>query len=166
LDDRRSSTVTRRSFFRRKSHHRSSSRELASFSDFSINSYGDLTGQHCLAMKEGGGSVPLMSYQRVERLDYMSYLRPVVLIGALSDLIADKLVQDFPSEFGKVPVESMRCDGEMLQEGLVGNIFVDYKRKGSHYDCVTMAAIHEVRSRKLYCLMDISTAGVDRLQRA
>lgn len=66
--DRRSSTVTRRSFFRRKSHHRSSSRELASFSDFSINSYGDLAGQHGLPMKDDS-ILPLTSYQRVERLD-------------------------------------------------------------------------------------------------
>jgi len=66
--DRRSSTVTRRSFFRRKSHHRSSSRELASFSDFSINSYGDLAGQSGMQMKEDA-ILPLTSYQRVERLD-------------------------------------------------------------------------------------------------
>ncbi|XP_021957965.1 disks large homolog 5 isoform X3 [Folsomia candida] len=169
--DRRSSTVTRRSFFRRKSHHRSSSRELASFSDFSINSYGDLAGQHGLPMKDDS-ILPLTSYQRVERLDYMNFLRPVILVGALSDLIAERLVQDFPYQFAKVIPEFMRCDGPMLQDGLTKNLFldkmnenkiVDYKRKGSHYECVTMTAIHEVRSKKLYCIMDISTSGVERL---
>lgn len=68
--DRRSSTVTRRSFFRRKSHHRSSSRELASFSDFSINSYSDLSAQlGGLQLKDESASIALCSYQRVERLD-------------------------------------------------------------------------------------------------
>lgn len=66
--DRRSSTVTRRSFFRRKSHHRSSSRELASFSDFSINSYGDLSTQQGSSSAQME-AILLNSYQRVERLD-------------------------------------------------------------------------------------------------
>ena len=65
--DRRSSTVTRRSFFRRKSSHHTS-RELASFSDFSINSYGD-PSQHGLSLKS------FNSYQRVERLDCKLFLR-------------------------------------------------------------------------------------------
>lgn len=59
---RRGSTAARRSFFRRKRHHRSNSRdskELASFSDVSINSCSDsgILGEEL---------VPL-TYQRVEK---------------------------------------------------------------------------------------------------
>lgn len=77
----------------------------------------------------------------------MSFLRPLIIIGALCDLVSERLVQDFPYQFRKVIPEFMRCDGPMLQEGLTKNIFVDFKRKGSHYECVTMAAIHEIRSK-------------------
>jgi len=165
--DRRSSTVTRRSFFRRKSHHRSSSRELASFSDFSMNSYSDLSAQlGGLQLKDESASIALCSYQRVERLDYMRFLRPVIIVGALSDVIAERLVLDFPYQFGRVSLEVMHCSGPMLEKGLAENIFVDYKRKGSHYECVTMAAIKEISAKKLYCMIDVSTAGLERLQRA
>lgn len=62
--DRRSSSSARRSFFRRKKHQRSSSRdskELASFSDVSINSFSD-SGTLVEEM------VP-QTYCKVERLD-------------------------------------------------------------------------------------------------
>ena len=77
----------------------------------------------------------------------MLFLRPVIILGALSDVIADRLVQDFPYQFGRVALEVMNCSGAMLEKGLVENIFVDYKRKGSHYECVTMAAIKEISSK-------------------
>ena len=81
--DRRTSTVTRRSFFRRKSHHRSSSRELASFSDFSINSYGDLT-HGGLQLKDEANLLVLSSYQRVERLECKLFLVLDKLIALIS----------------------------------------------------------------------------------
>jgi len=108
----------------------------------------------------------LNSYQRVERLDYLrSYLRPVLILGALSELIAERLVQDFPYQFGRVATE-MQYSGPLVEHGLADNVFVDYKRKGTHYECVTMAAIKEISSKKLYCILDVSTAGIERLQRA
>lgn len=61
---RRGSTSARRSFFKRKKHSRSSSRdskELASFSDASLNSYTETTPMH--------DEPPPHSYIRVERLD-------------------------------------------------------------------------------------------------
>ena len=64
LDSNRSSTVARRSFFRRKSHH--TSRELASFSDFTINAYGE-SSQHGMQLKDE--AILNSTYQRVERLD-------------------------------------------------------------------------------------------------
>jgi hypothetical protein len=82
-------------------------------------------------------------------------LRPVILVGALSDLISERLVQDFPYQYARVGLEVMRCDGPMLQEGLSNNIFVDYKRKGSHYECVTMGAIEDIRSRVKYFFLVI-----------
>jgi len=174
--DRRASTITRRSFFRRKSHHRSSSRELASFSDASINSYGDLTSPNSqsFSLKEDPALTILNCYQRVERLDckfsniirsfycvivwftkhffipVMSFPRPVVILGALSDLMAERLVQDFPYQFGRIPSEVMHCSGPMLEKGLAQNVFVDYKKKGSHYECISMSAVKEISSKVFF----------------
>jgi len=77
----------------------------------------------------------------------MLFLRPVLILGALSDLIAERLVQDFPYQFGRAPLEVMHCSGAMLEKGFAENIFVDYKRKGSHYECVTMGAIKEISTK-------------------
>lgn len=69
---RRGSTAARRSFFRRKRHHRSNSRdskELASFSDVSINSCSD-------SGTLGEEIVPL-TYQRVEK-QHCEFLKPVM----------------------------------------------------------------------------------------
>lgn len=79
----------------------------------------------------------------------MLFLRPVLVLGALSDLIADRLVQDFPYQFGRAPLEIMNYSGAMLEKGLAENIFIDYKRKGAHYECVTMGAVKEVSSKVL-----------------
>jgi len=80
----------------------------------------------------------------------MSFLRPVILVGALNDLIAERLVQDFPYQFGRVLVDAMPCAGysiPMMEKGCAENVFVDYKRKGSHYECITMSAVKQVSSK-------------------
>lgn len=77
----------------------------------------------------------------------MMFLRPVLILGALSDVISERLVQDFPYQFGRVAVEVMHCSGTMVENGLAENIFIDYKRKGSHYECITMTAIKEISSK-------------------
>src|SRR3989442_963876 len=77
----------------------------------------------------------------------MCFLRPVIILGALSDVIAERLVLDFPYQFGRVSLEVMHCSAPMLEKGLAENIFVDYKRKGSHFECVTVAAIKEISAK-------------------
>lgn len=88
----------------------------------------------------------------------MCFLRPVIILGALSDVIAERLALDFPYQFGRVSLEVMHCSGPMLEKGLAENIFVDYKRKGSHYECVTIAAIKEISAKviKIFneCMLD------------
>lgn len=70
---RRGSTSARRSFFRRKKHQRSSSRdstEIASFSNTQLSFFPD-SG----LLNDDGG---ILSYQRVERLDCMSFLLQLI----------------------------------------------------------------------------------------
>ncbi|CAF4877933.1 unnamed protein product [Pieris macdunnoughi] len=91
---RRASSTARRSFFRRKKHR--DSKELASFSNTELGCWSD---SGTLA-----DDVPPLSYQRVERLHYGSR-RPVAVLGPLREIVAGKLVTDWPHVFVRVRPE-------------------------------------------------------------
>lgn len=140
----RSVTSARRSFFRRRksNHQRSSSREstkeLASFSDVSINSCSD---SGTLA-NEALDQLPL-TYLRVERLSYET-TRPVIIIGPLMEVLFDKMEQDFPQTFQRCIPEVMRGSQQMMEKCLHELKLVDYRRRGSHFECTTVAAVRGI----------------------
>ncbi|GAB6028550.1 hypothetical protein CHUAL_002693 [Chamberlinius hualienensis] len=145
---RRGVSSSRRSFFRRnRKHQRSNSRdskELASFSDVSINSYSD------------SGTLiedpPILTYQRVERFADVT-LRPVLLLGPLVDTILDKLIQDYPRRLVRCVPEVMDASPMTMEQGVQDNIYIDYRRRGNSFECNT------------HCIIDVSPAGVERLHR-
>lgn len=133
---RRGSTSARRSFFRRRRHHqrsREDGKELASFSDVSINN-------SC------GGSAGTLAedlpptYLRVDRLNYPS-LRPVILVGPLQEAVVDKLEQDFPHIFQRCLAQPVRGSLQALERGLQDLSLLDLRRRGSHYECLTLEAV-------------------------
>nr|XP_042896904.1 disks large homolog 5 isoform X2 [Parasteatoda tepidariorum] len=157
---RRGSTAARRSFFRRKRHHRSNSRdskELASFSDVSINSCSDsgILGEEL---------VPL-TYQRVEKQHYLS-LRPVIIVGPLMEAVVDQLEQDFPHVFQRCIPEKMKGSLSMMERGLQELKFVDFRRRGNHFECTTVAAIKQLCDKKCHALLDCSLSAVERLNQS
>lgn len=172
-ESRRSSTSARRSFFRRRKHTRSSSRdskELASFSDASLH----------MGSSEGlGSSIPCvlqetsvqqqqqqqqrpLSYVRIDRLDCHS-LRPVLIVGPLADCVMDKLVHEFPRKFARVAAELMRYPQSYMDKNLDDNTFIEYRRKGLHFECVTTVAVQSVAERNLHAILDVSLNAVQHL---
>ena len=139
---RRSSTSTRRSFFRRRKAGRSSSRdskELASYSDVhSLLSYSDSGTLH--------EEPSINSYVRVERWDFMM-TRPVLIVGPLADTVVDKLVSEHPNGMVRCQPEYVDSDMKALEKGVMDNVFVDFKRRGSHYECTTVSSIREICDR-------------------
>lgn len=156
---RRGSTSARRSFFRRKKHPRSSSRdskELASFSNTQLSWFSDS------GMLSEEGTIP--SYQRVERLDCKtldrnvdrlsimhsfcfvdSVCRPVLILGPLSECVADKMIKnDFPQQFERCMMTRMNCSQDAMEKGLQNNIFIDYRKRDSIYECTTVQAIRDI----------------------
>ncbi|CAB0004616.1 unnamed protein product [Nesidiocoris tenuis] len=133
--------ATRRSFFRRKKHHqRTDSKELASFSNFTVGWYSDsgtLNEESSLA-----------SYQRVVMLDYPA-LRPVIIVGPLSDWVTDKLLQDFPDKFTRLSPEMMHCSQAAMEKGIADSVFVDYRKKGNYFECVPVSAIKDMHEKVL-----------------
>ncbi|KAK4296064.1 hypothetical protein Pmani_031414 [Petrolisthes manimaculis] len=156
---RRGSTSARRSFFKRKKHSRSSSRdskELASFSDASLNSYTETALMHDEPSPH--------SYIRVERLDYL-VRRPVVLVGPLWELVSEKLVHDYPHNFTKCVPEVSRLSGPEIEDAVQKNLIVDYRRRGSHFEVTSVCQVKEICDKSCHGILDISLASVERLHR-
>ena len=139
---RRSSTSTRRSFFKRRKAGRSSSRdskELASYSDVhSLLSFSDSGTLH--------EEPSINSYVRVEKWDF-TMTRPVLIVGPLADAVVDKLVSDHPNTFIRCQPEYVDSDMNALEKGVIDNVFVDFKRRGSHYECTTVSSIRDICDR-------------------
>lgn len=76
------------------------------------------------------------------RLD--AVCRPVLILGPLADSVADKLTIDFPQLFQRCLTTTMNCTQDAMEKGLQSNIFVDYRRRGSIYECTTVQAIREL----------------------
>jgi guanylate kinase len=155
---RRSSTSTRRSFFKRRKAGRSSSRdskELASYSDVhSLLSYSDSGTLH--------EEPSINSYVRVEKWDFMM-TRPVLIVGPLADTVVDKLVSEHPNGMVRCQPEYVDSDMKALEKGVMDNVFVDFKRRGSHYECTTVSSIREICDRNQHCILDVHLGSVERL---
>ncbi|XP_057658285.1 disks large homolog 5 [Diorhabda carinulata] len=163
----RSTATARRSFFRRKKHQRGSSgssglgtsrdsKELASFCNLSPGWYSDSGSLH--------EDLSQSSYQRVERLQYPEF-RPVIVLGPLAECVADKLVQDFPDKFTRASTESRRCSQAQLDRELAEGLILEYRRRGSTYECITISAVRSVAQTRLHCMLDGSITMVERLHR-
>merc|ERR1719192_710852 len=131
------------------------SKELASYFDVaSLLSYSDSGTLH--------EDPQINSYTRVEKWDYL-LTRPVLIIGPLADAVVDKLVSDYPHKFVRCQPEYMVCDMSSLEKGVMDNIFVDFRRQGSHYEVTTVSSIKDVCDRRQHCVLDIHVGSVERL---
>uniref|UniRef100_A0AAG5CX95 Discs large MAGUK scaffold protein 5 n=1 Tax=Anopheles atroparvus TaxID=41427 RepID=A0AAG5CX95_ANOAO len=154
---RRGSTSARRSFFKRIKPQRSSSRdskELASFSNTHLSLYLD-SG----SLSDDG----LSSYQRVERLEYT--YRPVIILGPLSEFVIDKLCVDFPEDFAVLQESQKKCTKEEMDLAIQNNTIADYKmRSNGIFEYTSMQAVRD--NKQCHCILNVSMAAVERLQRA
>ncbi len=91
-------------------------------------------------------------------------LRPVLIIGPLSDFVIDKLVQDFPRKFVRVLPEIISSYPQAyLEKNLEDSNCVEYRRKGAHFECVTVASVQDVAGKNHHGILDISLNAVERL---
>lgn len=73
-----------------------------------------------------------------------SVCRPVLIIGPLAECVADKLSIDFPQLFQRCMMTPMNCSSDAMEKGLENNIFVDYRKRGSIFECTTVQAIRDI----------------------
>ncbi|XP_060523057.1 disks large homolog 5 [Cylas formicarius] len=165
----RTTTTARRSFFRRKKQQRGGcgssglgsstsrdSKDLTSFCNLSPGWYSDSGSLH--------EDLSQLSYQRVERLQYPEF-RPVLVLGPLAELVSDKLVSDFPEKFQRPIADTRRCSQHQLDRELEDGLIIEYRRRGSTFECITVAAILAVSQSRLHCMLDCSIGSVQRLRR-
>ncbi|XP_013400011.1 disks large homolog 5-like [Lingula anatina] len=154
---RRGSATARRSFFRRKKHQRNNSkdsRELASFSDVSINT----------------DSVPILddgtvlTYQRVERLDY-KVCRPVMILGPLAEPLINKLTSESPDKYCRCESMPMKALAGSVEKALSDGQLVDYRIKDDHYECITVEAVKQIVEKNRHAMLDVSAHAIERLHR-
>lgn len=156
--------ATRRSFFRRKKHQRSNSKELASFSNINL--------EGCYNSDSGtlhDDSLVIASYQRVIRLNCMCAIsqakltaycnisiifiiaepsiRPVMVVGPLADCVTDKLIVDFPDLFMRYIPEAKHCSQASMEKGVADSVYIDYRKKGSIYECVSVSGLKDACSK-------------------
>ncbi|XP_028035667.1 disks large homolog 5 [Bombyx mandarina] len=151
---RRASTTARRSFFRRKKHR--DSKELASFSNTELGCWSD---SGTLA-----DELPVLSYQRVERLHYARQ-RPVVVLGPLWECVAARLVSDWPHVFGAVRAASLALAG--AAPALASGTHVEPRPAPdcAHLDCIPLRAVRDLADKGIHCILDISVATIEKLHK-
>ena len=71
----------------------------------------------------------------------------MLIVGPLADAVVDKLLSDSPMTFAKCEMEYMNCSLEALEKGLLDNVLIDFRRRGSHFECTTVAAVKDVAER-------------------
>ena len=151
------SSSTRRSFFKRKKGDVSNneSKELAVYSDVeSLLSHSDSEKLH--------KQMQTSSYLRVEKRNY-SAIRPVLILGPFAESIMDKLASDYPNRFVHCEPEYMNSDVRTVEKGVTDNIFLDFKRRGTHFECTTMRSIREIISMNQHSMLDIHISSVEKL---
>ena len=148
------SNSTRRSFFKRKRGATGESKELAVYSD--VASLLSHTDSEKLKMKQSH------SYLRVEKRNYQNK-RPVLIVGPFSEAIGDKLASDYPATFGHCEPEYLNSDLATVEQGIADNVFVDFKRRGPHFECTTLKSVRDVMGEGKHCLLDIHMSAVERL---
>lgn len=92
-----------------------------------------------------------------------SNYRPLLILGPLAEFVVEKLHFDFPKEFERCKLQPMNCSEETLEKH--NNVYIDYRRRGSIFECTTVQAIKEVRDKKRHCCLDICISAIERLHR-
>lgn len=70
-------------------------------------------------------------------------MRPVIIVGPLNEAVVDQLEQDFPHVFQRCIPEKMKGSLSMMERGLQELKFVDFRRRGNHFESTTVTAIKQ-----------------------
>lgn len=66
-------------------------------------------------------------------------------MGPLAECVMDKLTLDFPEQFKRCMINQVHSTKENMEQGLQNNAFIEYRKRGSIYECTTIQAIREAK---------------------
>lgn len=78
---------------------------------------------------------------------FVDKYRPVLVVGALSEWVVEKLIIDFPEQFHRCMVNQMRCSKEEIEMRLNNNSIIEYRRRDSLFECVSLQAVKDNKVR-------------------
>lgn len=122
---------------------------------------------------------PIHSYKIVQ-MKQISYIRPVIILGALKDRINDELVTQNPERFSScVPHTSRPArDNEVngrdyyfvtkaeMERDIKSNLFIEAGQFQNNLYGTSIAAVREVADSGRHCILDVSGNAIRRLQDA
>ena len=144
---RSSEFSSRRSFFKRKKVELEG-RELAVYSEVeTMLSQTDTERLH--------RQLQTSSYLRVEKRQHPG-LRPVLLVGPYAQPVMDKLAADYPARFSSCQPEILTADQATVERGAADQLFIDYRRRGSQYEVITMRSVRATLQTGRHPLVEVS----------
>nr|CAD2128564.1 unnamed protein product [Meloidogyne enterolobii] len=122
---------------------------------------------------------PIHSYKIVQ-MKQISYIRPVIILGALKDRINDELVTQNPERFSSCVPHTSRPvrDGEVngrdyyfvtkaeMERDIKNNLFIEAGQFQNNLYGTSIAAVREVADSGRHCILDVSGNAIRRLQDA
>ncbi|TRY80421.1 hypothetical protein TCAL_04803 [Tigriopus californicus] len=89
--------------------------------------------------------------------------RPVLIVGPLADAVLEKLISDYPHKFTRCDPRVTSWNSENIERALMTNNVIEYKRRGTQYECITVEAIKDVCERNQHCILNVHLEVVERL---
>ncbi|GMR31920.1 hypothetical protein PMAYCL1PPCAC_02115 [Pristionchus mayeri] len=120
---------------------------------------------------------PVHSYVPVDQ-QQRTYVRPVIVLGALKDKINDELVTRHPDRFGSCVPHTSRAprDSEVhgrdyhfvskaqMEEDVRNNLFIEAGQFQNNLYGTSIASVKEVAQLGRHCILDVSGNAIRRLQ--
>ncbi|GMT32545.1 hypothetical protein PFISCL1PPCAC_23842, partial [Pristionchus fissidentatus] len=120
---------------------------------------------------------PVYSYVVVDQ-QQRTYVRPVIVLGALKDKINDELVTRHPERFGSCVPHTSRAprDSEVhgrdyhfvskaqMEEDVRNNLFIEAGQFQNNLYGTSIASVKEVAQQGRHCILDVSGNAIRRLQ--
>uniref|UniRef100_A0A5S6R115 Uncharacterized protein n=1 Tax=Trichuris muris TaxID=70415 RepID=A0A5S6R115_TRIMR len=121
----------------------------------------------------------ILSYLPVVQ-QYLNYIRPVVILGALKDRLNDDLIAEYPDNFSTCvphtsrPRREHEVDGrdyyfvnrEMMEQDIQNHLFIEAGQYNGNLYGTSISAVKDVAEQNKHCVLDVSGNAIKRLQLA
>ncbi|XP_065324409.1 uncharacterized protein LOC135931311 isoform X1 [Gordionus sp. m RMFG-2023] len=111
-----------------------------------------------------GNSKKHLFYQKIRRIE-IYYQRPLIVYGPFASEIIEKLIHLWPHKFNLFKsAEIMKGSLKMMEQGIMDNIFFDFKKSGDYYEYISYQTMKNLNQQKSYHnILDMNIEALPRL---